>query len=585
MSTKAFALSVFALALVSVACCAADFEEKWVMYSCSIRDQASTESVMQFLDQAKSLGVTHVLLGEGNLSSLDRVAGDYKANAAKIREHAEKLGITLVPTMFYIGYSGRYLWRDGNLAAGIPVKDAPFIARGGVAVPDPSAVPSVANGGFDEFEENTFTGWSSQDYPGTHSFVDTQVKHSGKASIRITNLDKLPPEAKESCRIRQVIKVEPFRYYRLTVWTRTNAIQAEREDYLLLMSGGRTRRHCFQNFQTEPTQDWTRQVVAFNTFQATEIELSVGASLAKGGTIWFDDLTVEPAGLLQLVRTEIKPFRITSADGSAVYEEGKDFEVGRSGEQIYWEGGRDVSEPAGIRITEDSRIKDGDKILVSYYHTSVIYDDQSVCSVQEPKILAMMEDQAKRVAEIWPTGAYFMNYDEIRIGGWEVQPKGQNLTCGQMLAQHVSKAVGFIRKYSPGAKVYVWTDMFDPHHNAYPKDTPAFPDNPNFYYLCSSNWDGAWEGLPKDVIMMNWNGTENAARSLKWFASRGHKQVIAGYYDGDPKESVRTWMKAAEGLPNVVGMMYTTWQRNYSRMPEFFKALDEAVSAKKPTAE
>ena len=165
MSTKAFALSVFALALVSVACCAADFEEKWVMYSCSIRDQASTESVMQFLDQAKSLGVTHVLLGEGNLSSLDRVAGDYKANAAKIREHAEKLGITLVPTMFYIGYSGRYLWRDGNLAAGIPVKDAPFIARGGVALPDPSAVPSIANGGFDEFEENRFTGWSSQDYP------------------------------------------------------------------------------------------------------------------------------------------------------------------------------------------------------------------------------------------------------------------------------------------------------------------------------------------------------------------------------------------------------------------------------------
>ena len=49
--------------------------------------------------------------------------------------------------------------------------------------------------------------------------------------------------------------------------------------------------------------------------------------------------------------------------------------------------------------------------------------------------------------------------------------------------------------------------------------------------------------------------------------------MIAGYYDGNPVESVRSWMQKAQGVPDIIGMMYTTWQNRYNDMPAFFQAL------------
>jgi hypothetical protein len=117
--------------------------------------------------------------------------------------------------------------------------------------------------------------------------------------------------------------------------------------------------------------------------------------------------------------------------------------------------------------------------------------------------------------------------------------------------------------------------MFDPHHNAFPYDEPAFSKEKQFFYLCNGNWNGSWDGLPAEVNVMNWNGTENAAQSLRWFAGRGHRQVIAGYYDGDSRQNIRMWLKAMEGVANIDGMMYTTWQGNFKRMPDFFRLLSE----------
>jgi len=51
----------------------------------------------------------------------------------------------------------------------------------------------------------------------------------------------------------------------------------------------------------------------------------------------------------------------------------------------------------------------------------------------------------------------------------------------------------------------------------------------------------------------NWNGGK-AAASLKWFAERGHSQVIAGYYDGD-LANFKKWDAAAKGVPHVTGFL------------------------------
>ena len=64
-----------------------------------------------------------------------------------------------------------------------------------------------------------------------------------------------------------------------------------------------------------------------------------------------------------------------------------------------------------------------------------------------------------------------------------------------------------MRHINPQAKRCIWSDMFDPHHNAV-KD----------FYLVNGNLSGSWEGLPKDTIIMNWNSGKPAP-SLKHFAA------------------------------------------------------------------
>ena len=60
---------------------------------------------------------------------------------------------------------------------------------------------------------------------------------------------------------------------------------------------------------------------------------------------------------------------------------------------------------------------------------------------------------------------------------------------------------------------------------------------------------------------------------LKWFADRGHEQVLAGYYDGDKDgAAIRAWLDAGEGIPGIVGAMYTTWVDNYDHMDAWARA-------------
>jgi hypothetical protein len=149
-----------------------------------------------------------------------------------------------------------------------------------------------------------------------------------------------------------------------------------------------------------------------------------------------------------------------------------------------------------------------------------------------------------------------------------------------MLARHVKTAYDLIRKYAPEAKVYTWSDMFTPYHNARPFEVKGY------YYLVNGNWDGAWEGLPKDVIIMNWYSPD--AKSVKFFADRGHKQVLCGYYDvkttAQMKQNIRDWMEKSEGVPGVLGFMYTTWHKNYANLKEYCKLLDTYNDWGKPGA-
>jgi predicted ATP-grasp superfamily ATP-dependent carboligase len=92
-------------------------------------------------------------------------------------------------------------------------------------------------------------------------------------------------------------------------------------------------------------------------------------------------------------------------------------------------------------------------------------------------------------------------------------------------------------------------------------------------------WAESWAGLDKETVIVNWY-YEKRDVNLKWFADRGHKQILAGYYDSDPSRII-TWLQSADKVPGVIGVMYTTWQHNFSDLEKFSKCVDEFVESKK----
>jgi hypothetical protein len=85
--------------------------------------------------------------------------------------------------------------------------------------------------------------------------------------------------------------------------------------------------------------------------------------------------------------------------------------------------------------------------------------------------------------------------------------------------------------------------------------------------------------VPSDVGIVNW-ANHLKGKNLKWFADRGHEQVLAGYYDHD-KWIIEEWLAAGEGLPGIVGAMYTTWRNSYDDMEQWAAAAWGSGSASK----
>jgi hypothetical protein len=94
------------------------------------------------------------------------------------------------------------------------------------------------------------------------------------------------------------------------------------------------------------------------------------------------------------------------------------------------------------------------------------------------------------------------------------------------------------------------------------------------YYLVNGDLAKSWEGLDKSVIIMNWNFGFRT-ESLKFFAERGHSQILAGYYDADA-EQIGKWLDTVEKnkIKGVLGVMYTTWHQDYSQLKEFKDVVD-----------
>ena len=562
-----------ALVLVLVTALSAEagveMRHRWVYVSVNMLVDKNVESTLAVIERAARCGYNGIVLTDSKFARWDTLPHRYLRNVTRVREACRGHRLAVNACVMPMGYANGILGRDPNLAAGLPVRDAPFVMRNGKLVPDDAL--HVVNGGFEQFKSNRPTGWSFLDKPGRICFIDTKTFFEGKSSLRVQDMAKHDPKHGHG-RLHQKLTLKPFRFYHASAMVKTRDLDTRCRVQLTVLAKGRCL--VFADQKVKPTQDWTRVHVTFNTLDQTEGRLYLGVWRGKTGALWFDDVRVEPAGLTNVVRRDGAPLRITSEDGATAYEEGKDFANARDPKlgRRRWTGDFDSwHEPPLMRVPPGSRLREGQRVLASYYHTLLIHDKQAMCCMSEPKLYDLLEWQLKEIKKHVQPDGYFMSHDEIRIQGWDASCVKLNLTPGQILADNVKRCVALIRKADPGKPIYVWSDMFDPFHNARKTGT---------YYLVKGTgpWHGSWEGLDKDVTIVNWHGRKQGrVESLKHFAGRGHKQILAGYYDGPP-ERIRDWLADAAQVDGVIGVMYTTWRRRFDDLEAFAGELGRVSS-------
>lgn len=515
--------------------------ELLVYYNANLLVDHLVDDLEKLLRRAATAGYTGAVLSDVKFARLGDMPPAYFRNLDRVKRIAAETGIEIIPTLFPIGYSEGLLAHDPNLAEGLPVHDAPFVVTGGAARPDPVAAPALRGG--DPLDP---TQWDSKD--------DLVVRDPDRG-IRITDPDG------HMARLRQQVQVHPWRQYHLTVQVKTRdftgtprvAVMSVRRSLELVNLGSRQSLN-YADLDVKPTQDWTRHHVVFNSLDNDQVDIYLGSWNGRTGSLWWDQVRIEEAGLVNLVRRDGAPFTVTRADGTKLTE-GTDYPPvadPRLG-VVPWPGAYEVwHEPPLIRAA----LPDGTQLRVSFHHAITFHHGQVMACPSEPKTVALLRDEAQRVHAAWGARAYFMRHDEIRVLNQDEACRQRHLDAGAILADNAKTCVQLLREVNPGGRIYVWSDMFDPSHNAGKN-----------YYLVRGDLAGSWEGLDKEVIIANWNQDQRDA-SLRWFAGRGHRILIAGYYDR-PVAQIGDWLTSAARVGGAEGLMYTTWVPRYDDLEEF----------------
>ncbi|MBX7131615.1 MAG: hypothetical protein K1X67_02940 [Fimbriimonadaceae bacterium] len=538
-----------------------DFTKRWIYLSTNLLVDKNVDDGLALIARARKAGYNGVLLSDSKFMRWDMLDERYARNVERFRKGVRDAKFELVVCVAPIGYSNDLLSRDPNLAEGLPVENAPFRVTDDRKLVPISDSTTLKNGGFEAATGDSPPGWDWVDQPGKTCFIDRSQNSEGQCSLRMDSPGRTNPES-GNARANQKLKVKPFRNLHLAVDVKTQGFETPGNvNITILGKDGRSLQH--RSLPVERTMAWKTIDVTFNTLDNTEVLLYLGVWGGKNGSIWWDNVRLEPAGLVNLVRRSGAPLKVTTKDGMPL-KEGTDFDEARDPKMgnVQWSGDYDVwHTPPTWTVPTGSSLKPGDEVLVSYFHTALIYDGQASVCFAEPKVDEIVKWQVEQVKKHLSPDGYMLSHDEIRMGGWDASCLATKKAPGEMLADNVRKCAAICRKADPGKTVYTWSDMFDPFHNALDKGP---------YYLVKGDgpWKNSWLGLDKDIVILNWNMGASRKKAAEFFAGRGHRQILAGYYDGGGAP-IPAWSADVPGGP--LGVMYTTWGNNWKDLEDFAK--------------
>ncbi len=547
-TTWTWHLAALLAAARSAGCAQSRYPDRWVYVSRSLTRDEHVQEVGEIVSTAAEHGLNGMLFAAG-LDALMRWDDERLQRLEQVKQICADASVEIIPLGFSVGYGGSVLGHNPNLAAGLPVKDALFEVHGSEAHLAADPPISIENGGFEEFAGDQFTGFRFHDKPGEVSFVDQHAFHGGQAAIRFQDFGG---DQHGHARVMATAKVRPFAHYAFSCWLKTESLQPV--SALALQVYAEDRALVSRRPSLEPTHDWTQVVLTFNSGDNEELRFYTGLWGGRSGKLWIDDMELEEVGLRGVLRRPGTPVSVSSENGETVYEEGTDFaEI--VDPELHDFGGHHADPP--LKLLPGSRIKDGDRLRVSFYHAAAIGSGQVSVCMSEPELYDYWRESVRSIHERLGSQKYFLSMDEIRAGGSCAACQARNMTMGEILGDCITKQCQIIREINSKATIYLWSDMLDPNHNAH-----------GDYYLVEGDFTGSWEHIPKDVVIVCWYHKQREP-SLKFFSDLGFETLAGAYYDGDTLDNPRDWLDALATTPRARGIMYTTWRNKYDLLAGF----------------
>ena len=528
----------------------------WYWHHSFLTSDEAVASSKKLIDRAANCGYTGLAFWDNSFAYM---SDSFWAQAnvqrlQEVMEYADRKGLRVMAPAAPFGWSNPALAANGNWAEGQRVIGARFkVAASGRELELVNSFPALSNGGF----ENGLTAWSGTHDPGIGI---AGFGHSGAHSGAIV-------DASGNARFRQKILLTPWRQYHLRLWFKSSRFHGNAE--VELQDWWHRRVVPFHaEMEANGTHNWTAVDYTFNSRSTLAAYLYFGVWGGNSGVLWFDDVKLEETALVYVVRRQGTPLRIYDPnDPRTVYQEARDFndvsDPRLAPPRAVFRD--DYHSPPTVTLPSGTRLRAGQAVAMDFYAIFPIGRDHQVgMCLTEPAVSDWLRRNAAAIKAILPRhSGILLSYDEMRQVNSCASCRAKNLSAGELLAWNVSKTINLYQAEFPGTKLYIWNDMFDPDHNAI-----------NNYYYVEGNLRGSWKGLPSSVSVLNWNHA-HLKDSLQWFAGVNsqqpapHHQVIAGYYDAGKGNVAEDEFAQASGLPGIDGIMYVSWQDDYSQLEHF----------------
>lgn len=519
-------------------------QNRWFTLSNGLESAGDLEKVKAIVTRAAAHGFNGVMLSSKAIATALTAGEASLGRLAQFSSFCNEKGIEVIPMMFSVGYGGFELDYNRNFSAALPAT-IPLTVEDGKAVPNTSGKNYITNGDFEEYTGNEFTAFRNQSYPGEISFVDTEVFRTGKTSIRF---EKIGTHTRGS--IAQALYLKPGYTYRFTCMVKIKDIdKSKRLRVKITQDNGNTTLGRTDLRTFNETQDWKQVKIDFDVFTDQEIWIDIGSWKAKKGTFWIDDMRLHERGALtNIVRRKGTPLSLRSKDGSKEYIEGKDFkkiEISRSLQHV--------------TLLPGSSIQDGDELVLSCYKMSVFGKQRSLC-MSNPDLFDYWGKLSAKVYSAVPFQKVFFSMDEIRSGGGCHACRNSGKSMAQILGDCVTRQTQLVKKLNPDVEVYIWSDMFDPRHNAV-----------NNYYNVVGDYTGSLNYIPRETIITIWGSMllEDEGASLQFFSKEGFRTMGATHYDDENLDESRKALQLLKNTKGGIGIIYTTWHDNYNLLEAF----------------